>query len=77
MRRHGYGFVATLLLFLSSVSLAGPGYAQDADALRRELDTLRRQHSAVTQAYEQRLKAMSESVEQLEAPRSHVRGLRE
>ena len=70
MRRHGYGFVVTLLLLLSSVSLASTGYAQDADTLRRELETLRRQLLAVTQAYEERLKALSERVEQLEAPRS-------
>ena len=53
---------------LSGGSLSTPSYAQDADALRRELDTLRRQLSTMTQAYEERLKALSERVEQLEAP---------
>jgi hypothetical protein len=69
MRRHGYRFVVMLLPLLSTVSMATAGHAEDADALRRELDTLRRQFSAVTQAYEERLKALSSRVEQLEAGR--------
>lgn len=69
MHRHGYRLFVMLWLLVSSVGLATPGHAQDADALRRELETLRRQFSSVTQAYEERLKALSVRVEQLEASR--------
>jgi len=69
MRRHGSRLFAVLLLLLSGASLNTPSYAQDADALRRELDALRRQLSTMTQAYEERLKALSERVEQLEGSR--------
>jgi hypothetical protein len=62
MRRHGSRLFAVLLLLLSGASLSTPSYAQDADALRRELDALRRQLSTMTQAYEERLKALSERV---------------
>jgi hypothetical protein len=68
MRRHGYWSLAVGLL-VSSGSLTTPGYAQDADTLRRELEILRHQLSTMTQAYEQRLKALSDRVEQIEASR--------
>ena len=61
---------AVVLLVLSSAGLSTPGFAQDADALRRELETLRRQFSTMTQAYEERLKALSDRVEQLEGSRA-------
>ena len=71
MRRHGYWSLAVVLL-VSSGSLTTPGYAQDADALRRELESLRRQLSTMTQAYEERLKALSDRVEQMETSRPPV-----
>ena len=70
MRRHGPRSFAVVLLVLSSAGLSTPGFAQDADALRRELETLRRQFSTMTQAYEERLKALSDRVEQLEGSRA-------
>jgi hypothetical protein len=70
MRRHGSRSFAVLLLLLSGASLTTPSYAQDADTLRRELDALRRQLSTMTHAYEERLKALSERVEQLEGSRT-------
>jgi hypothetical protein len=68
MRKHGFRLLVMLLL-VSSGSLATPGYAQDADTLRRELEALRRQLSTMTQVYEVRLKALSDRVEQLEGNR--------
>ena len=59
----------TLLLLLSCGSLTAPAHAQDADALRREIETLRSQLTTLTHSYEQRLKALSERVEQLEGGR--------
>jgi hypothetical protein len=70
MRRHGSRSFVVVLLVLSSAGLSTPGFAQDADALRRELDALRRQLSTMTQAYGERLKALSDRVEQLEGSRA-------
>ena len=66
MRRHRYLSLVVWLLVSSGIPTTS-GYAQDADALRRELETLRRQLSTMTQAYEQRLNALSDRVQQLEA----------
>jgi hypothetical protein len=66
MRTCGHRSMTVLLLVLSCGGLAAPAHAQDAEALRRELETLRRQLSTLTQSYEQRLKALSDRVEQLE-----------
>jgi hypothetical protein len=57
------------LLLLSCEGLAAPAHAQDAEALRCELETLRRQLSTLTQSYEQKLRALSDRVEQLEGGR--------
>jgi hypothetical protein len=59
----------TLLLLVSYTGVTTPAYAQDADALRRELETLRQQLSTLTQSYEQRLKTLSDRLEQLERGR--------
>jgi hypothetical protein len=55
-----------LLVVLSFSILTGPAHAQDADALRRELEALRRQFATVTESYEQRLKALGDRLQQLE-----------
>ncbi len=65
MRRHGYRPLA-LLLLVSCGALVAPAHAQDVNALRREVDALRQQLATITQSYEQRLKALSERVEQLQ-----------
>ena len=71
MRRHRYLSLVVWLLVSSGIPTT-PGYAQDADALRRELEVLRRQLSTMTQAYEERLKALSDRVEQMETSRPPV-----
>jgi len=65
MPRHGYRPLA-LLLLVACAGLVEPAYAQDADALRRELEALRQQLATMAQSYEQRLKALSDRVEQLQ-----------
>jgi hypothetical protein len=57
------------LLLLLSVVPAAAAQAQDAAALRREIETLRGQIATITQSYEQRLRQLSDRVEQLEAGR--------
>jgi hypothetical protein len=54
------------VLALATTALAPPARAQDAEVLRRELDALRQQLSTLTQSYEQRLKTLSDRIEQLE-----------
>src|SRR5437899_10308573 len=56
----------SLLVVLSFSILTGPAHAQDADALRRELEALRQQFATVTASYEQRLKALGDRLQQLE-----------
>src|SRR3989442_2131105 len=56
----------SLLVVLSFSILTGPADAQDADALRRELETLRQQFASVTASYEKRLKALGDRLQQLE-----------
>ena len=68
MRRHGYRPLA-LLLLVSCGALVAPAHAQDVDTLRREVDALRQQLATITQSYEQRLKALSDRVEQLQDAR--------
>ena len=65
MPRHGYRRLA-LLLLVACAGLVEPAHAQDADALRRELEALRQQLATMAQSYEQRLKALSDRVEQLQ-----------
>jgi hypothetical protein len=67
MRRHGYR--PLVLLLVSCGALVAPAHAQDVDALRREVDALRQQLATITQSYEQRLKALSDRVEQLQDAR--------
>ena len=55
-----------LLVVLSFSILTGPAHAQDADALRRELEALRRQFATVTESYEHRLRALGDRLQQLE-----------
>ena len=66
MRRHGICLVVVLLLACVPVTSV---HAQPADALRRELEMLREQMAAATQAYERRLKELSDRLEQLEVGR--------
>jgi len=56
----------SLLVVLSFSILTGPAHAQDADALRRELEALRQQLANATASYEQRLKALGDRLQQLE-----------
>jgi len=56
----------SLLVVLSLSILPGPAHAQDADALRRELEALRQQLATATASYEQRLKALGDRLQQLE-----------
>jgi len=56
----------TVLVFLSVATLSGGAHAQDADTLRRELEQLREQFATVSRSYEQRLKELSERLQQLE-----------
>jgi len=51
---------------LSFSILTGPAHAQDAGALRRELEALRRQFATVTESYEKRLRALGDRLQQLE-----------
>jgi len=55
-----------LLVVLSFSILTGPAHAQDAGALRRELEALRRQFATVTESYEKRLRALGDRLQQLE-----------
>src|SRR5204863_4731633 len=56
----------SLLVVLSFSILTGPAHAQDADALRRELEALRQQLATVTESYERRLNAPGDRLQQLE-----------
>jgi hypothetical protein len=71
MWRHGYRSLA-LLLLLSCGRPLTPAHAQAPDALRREIEALRHQMATTTQAYEQRLKELSDRLEQLEDKRPPV-----
>jgi len=57
---------ALLLAAMTWLAAAPAALAQDAEALRRELQALRQQLSTLTQSYEQRLKTLSDRIEQLE-----------
>src|SRR5262249_4328683 len=59
---------------LSYVAMPGSAHADDADALRRELETLRQQLATLTQSYEQRLKVLGDRLEQLESQRAPAPG---
>ena len=71
MSRPGGRSLAVLMLV--ALTAAGPSdvaHADDADALRRELQTLRQQLATLTQSYEQRLKVLGDRLEQLERGRA-------
>jgi hypothetical protein len=57
----------TVLVLLSFTMSTGHAHAQDAETLRRELEKLREQFATITQSYEQRLKELSERLQQLES----------
>ena len=64
MRTHRCRSLAFLVVL--SFGLTRPAHAQDADALRRELEALRQQLATVTESYERRLKALGDRLQQLE-----------
>src|SRR5712692_10589838 len=64
MRTHRCRSLAFLVVL--SFGLTRPAHAQDADALRRELEALRQQFATVTESYERRLKALGDRLQQLE-----------
>ena len=57
----------TVSVLLAVTTLTAPADAQDADALRGELQQLREQFATITRSYEQRLKELSERLQQLES----------
>lgn len=65
MRTHGRHSLM-LLAALTFTMLTSPTQAQDAEALRRELEALREQLATVTKSYEQQLKALGDRLQQLE-----------
>ena len=71
MRRYRYGSLALALLVLCCGRPLNVG-AQTADALRRELEVLREQMATATRLYEQRLKELSDRLQQLESTRPPV-----
>ena len=64
MRTHRCRSLAFLVVL--SFGLTRPAHAQDADALRHELEALRQQLTTVTESYEQRLQALGDRLQQLE-----------
>jgi hypothetical protein len=54
-------------LLLAALIVPSPATAQDAEALRKELEQMRQQFDRVREDYEKAMKAMSERLERLEA----------
>jgi hypothetical protein len=63
-------FTMLVIVVLSCTAPRGSALADDADALRRELQQLREQLATLTQSYEQRLKVLGNRLEQLERGRA-------
>jgi len=63
-------FTMLVIVVLSCIAPLGFALADDADALRRELQQLREQLATLTQSYEQRLKVLGNRLEQLERGRA-------